>query len=448
MSCISASVFVKYGAEQGSVTLRNTDKAIHVLVDHSASHLSCVVCTTMVGSRTEKRLAAGLIFTPLAWQLVLLLLVLVAASLGDHPSGRQSLSKEPRDLLPPIWLNRTTPLDSEFWDKVSQLQLPTHTRISQKKKLVNVDTCERREAIEHASSTYQFDVNTLHLAGDIEVIVLLAIHNDPSLSYIRPFVDSPERCKHVSGTKAWLQIELVRLLVQLVNSFNMFGTYTFGAEIVDTCGSVSRSQFQIEGYGKVDNIATCAHVCLNSSMYRQEYPACEGNGDAYHKSAENMDDGSSADSCIQHTCQKRGVRNIVLGPGSSAMSLHTAPFTSHSGLSQISFGATLPDLSRRSDFPDFFRTVSSDLVKAQAIAAVLEELEISHVALLEEDTVLGQELKHAFESHYTGCTAISADFTVDSNASLLAAFQRLNNANAVSQCTVSYRYMKCECTRV
>ncbi|XP_065183155.1 uncharacterized protein LOC135814035 [Sycon ciliatum] len=327
------------------------------------------------------------------------------------------------DEMARAWPSSSRTLTAEFWNETRQLELPMYRPHKLKSKPYNrlalctqnygkrdhcldhneydsthhngdQNVCKLRDRHQCVSGFQRHSTDdSVHYAGDVEVIVLLPLHRKGT-SVICGVV-----CKDLDGIHALMKLELVRFAVQLMNKLNVFGVWSFGAEVLDSCANVDHIQSQLLTYGKVSDIAPCPDAAIA--------------GECLKKVQQNISATcfpAAAQPSCSGSCQRRGVRSLVIGPAHNHLCRNTAPFASQYALTQVSYGATLPDLSKSAEFPDFFRTVPSDLLLTKAITDILLQLDILHVSLLVEDDSFGQKLKREFEKYYNGCIARTTFF--------------------------------------
>ena len=106
---------------------------------------------------------------------------------------------------------------------------------------------------------------------------------------------------------------------------------------------------------------------------------------------QSVDTGADAINASRSSCLAVSTSNIVgiVGPGFSREAQVIAPFAQTIGLPVISYGATDPELSDRSTYPTFYRTIPSDNAAALAIAALFVEYNWTSCVLIYQNDAFG-----------------------------------------------------------
>ena len=101
--------------------------------------------------------------------------------------------------------------------------------------------------------------------------------------------------------------------------------------------------------------------------------------------------GENVVNALRDSCLKISSSNIVgiVGPALSRESHVIAPFAKTIGIPVISYSATDPDLSDRSEYPAFFRTIPSDDTAALAIARLFIEYEWTSCVIIYQNDAFG-----------------------------------------------------------
>ena len=101
--------------------------------------------------------------------------------------------------------------------------------------------------------------------------------------------------------------------------------------------------------------------------------------------------GGNTIDAFRNSCLKVSTSNIVgiVGPGLSRESLVIAPFAKAIGIPVISYSATNPDLSDRSEYPAFFRTIPSDVTAALAVVKLFMEYNWTSCVIIYQNDAFG-----------------------------------------------------------
>lgn len=92
----------------------------------------------------------------------------------------------------------------------------------------------------------------------------------------------------------------------------------------------------------------------------------------------------------------------LVGCRCSAASISSARVAGLEGVPQVSPASTAKDLSDKSEYPFFARTVSSNLFETKAIVAMLRGFNWDRVSILQTDTVFSTGLSTSFQQLWTG----------------------------------------------
>ncbi|CAF1433810.1 unnamed protein product [Rotaria magnacalcarata] len=94
---------------------------------------------------------------------------------------------------------------------------------------------------------------------------------------------------------------------------------------------------------------------------------------------------------LRDTCKVLSISNVagIVGPGLSSEAHVIASFAKTIGIPAISYSATDPDLSDRSDYPNFYRTIPSDKIAAKAIVKLFEKFHWKSCILIYQNDAFG-----------------------------------------------------------
>ncbi|CAF3232890.1 unnamed protein product [Rotaria socialis] len=94
---------------------------------------------------------------------------------------------------------------------------------------------------------------------------------------------------------------------------------------------------------------------------------------------------------LRDTCKVLSISNVagIVGPGLSSEAHVIASFAKIIGIPAISYSATDPDLSDRSDYPNFYRTIPSDKMAAKAIVKLFERFHWKSCILIYQNDAFG-----------------------------------------------------------
>ncbi len=107
----------------------------------------------------------------------------------------------------------------------------------------------------------------------------------------------------------------------------------------------------------------------------------------------------------------------VLGAGKSSMSLVVNPILSAHNIPQVSYGSTVDQLSDKTTFPYFVRTIKANKFQAQALVDVAAYLNWTYIALLTIDDSYGQNSRDQFTKYARKaglCLAYETQFSSES----------------------------------
>jgi len=135
-------------------------------------------------------------------------------------------------------------------------------------------------------------------------------------------------------------------------------------------------------------------------------------GNSIHELCEHGVAGGGVSTRNPSACKNSGGIAGVLGPLYSSEAMLLGPVMERYGLLSISYGATNPTLTNRTTFPNFVRTIPSDAFQGEAIAGLVQHIQVSEVQLWSCNDVYCQGLKSVF---LASIRALRADVRVETH---------------------------------
>ncbi|CAC5410348.1 unnamed protein product [Mytilus coruscus] len=213
------------------------------------------------------------------------------------------------------------------------------------------------------------------LEGDLVLGGLFPIHST--------FKPELEKCSDIQGQDGIQALEAMKYSIQTINKeLKILPGLSLGMVGVDTCESETIS---------LDNTNELLDMRINKNV-NTETCTC--------KSGDTMTNNLIG----------------VIGPASSKLSIPVASLLRLFKVPQISYQSTSPELSDKTRFQYFKRTVPSDYFQAKAIADLLKNLEYQYISIVYEDSSYGFNFKSMLEKltiHGNFCVGVSMKLPYD-----------------------------------
>ena len=157
-----------------------------------------------------------------------------------------------------------------------------------------------------------------------------------------------------------------------------------------------------------------------------------------------LDSGGTVTKSVQALGDLSSGTDVVIGPGRSSVSFHTAAITGAYELPQISYWSTSTDLSNTEKYPRFMRTIPSDHAPASDICSFWKhELGLSTVAVIYQQDPYGRAYEEAAktECQSLGLDIVSSGFSDDDSireAEIWSAVTSLSESSAKAVLAVTF----------